>query len=137
MKWLPGTMTAVATVTLMNTGAMAQSLYSYPDSNRVASIAQRFDVTERDWQHESKPSASGVKPTNPYARPSDTRADAEQMWRDKFVAHAMETGDVANAAVNTPRFERRAPADPIAPLASMNRAEQDAYYMSIESDAKP
>ena len=94
--------------------------------------------TERGWQDESKSSASRVEPTNRYAEPSDTRADAQQMWRGKFVAHAMETGAVANAAVNTPRMDaRQPPADATVPLASLSPAQQNAYYESIARDAKP
>jgi|SRR6516164_2495567 hypothetical protein len=138
MKWYSSTMSGVAAAVLMNAAAMAQTPYTSPDSNRMASIAQRFDSTERGWQDESKSSASRVEPTNRYAEPSDTRADAQQMWRGKFVAHAMETGAVANAAVNTPRMDaRQPPADATVPLASLSPAQQNAYYESIARDAKP
>jgi len=107
MKWYSSTMSGVAAAVLMNAAAMAQTPYTSPDSNRMASIAQRFDSTERGWQDESKSSASRVEPTNRYAEPSDTRA------------------------------ARQPPADATVPLASLSPAQQNAYYESIARDAKP
>jgi hypothetical protein len=123
--------------TLANASAMAQVPDSSSSSTRVASIAQQFQSEERGWQQESMSSAARVAPMDRDAPARDSRASVEQMWRDKFLGHAMEAGAVYSAGINWPAFKSQPAADPITPVARMSNGEQVAYYQAIQKDAKP